>query len=99
MPPQEGLGPNQERPARLSPKDPARGGEKRPVGCAVDRSLHLPAQDRDFVSQHRDLKLCLGRHAVVRTDQTEDPAEKEVEERAPWRGILADRTADPGLSP
>jgi hypothetical protein len=82
VPPQEGLGPNQERPPRLSPKHPARRGEERPVGCAVDRTLHLSAQDRDLVSQHGDLEFRLGRHAVVRTDQTEDPAQEEIEERA-----------------
>jgi hypothetical protein len=34
------------------------------------------------VSQHGDLEFRLGRHAVVRTDQTEDPAQEEIEERA-----------------
>jgi len=34
------------------------------------------------VSQHGDLEFRLGRHAVVLTDQAEDPAQEEIEERA-----------------
>jgi len=34
------------------------------------------------VSQHSDLEFRLGRHVVVRTDQTEDPAQEEIEKRA-----------------
>lgn len=40
----------------------------------------MPAKDRELVAEHRDLELCLGRCAVVRLDQAEDAAQKEVEE-------------------
>src|SRR6266540_5297152 len=77
-----GLGPDQERAPRLPPKEPARGSQERLVGCTVDRSLHLPAQDRDLVSQHGDLQFRLSRNAVVRAGQAEDAAQEEIEEGA-----------------
>jgi len=50
------------------------------------------------VSQHGDLELCLGRHALVRPKQTEGAAQEEVEgrgESGSRRGIVADRTVVP----
>jgi len=89
VPSEEGLGPDQERAPRLPPKEPARGGKERLVGCAVDRSLHLPAQDCDLVSQHGDLDLRLGRCPIVGMDQAEDAAQEKIEERADHGAALS----------
>jgi len=80
VPADEGLRPDQERAPGLPPKNPARRGEERLVGCAVDWALHLPAQDGDLVSQHDVLEFRLSRSALVRPEQSEDAAKKEVEE-------------------
>jgi len=80
VPPKEGLRPDQERTPGLSPKQPARGGEERPVGCAEDRALHMPAEDRELVAEHRDLDLRLGPNAIVRPKQAKDAAQDEVED-------------------
>jgi hypothetical protein len=37
-------------------------------------ALHLPAEDRDLVAEHRDLELRLGHLAIVRLEQAEDAA-------------------------
>jgi hypothetical protein len=64
----------------LSPKQPAGGGEERPIGCAVDRALHLPAEDTELVAEDRDLDLRLGRHAILRSEQAEDAVQEEIGE-------------------
>jgi hypothetical protein len=80
VPPKEGLRSDQERAPRISPKQPAGVGEERPIGCAVDRALHLPAEDGELVAEQRDLDLRLGRHAILRTKQAEEPVQEEIEE-------------------
>jgi hypothetical protein len=40
----------------------------------------LPAQDGDLVSEHGDLKLRLGRFALVRPEHAEAAAQEEIEE-------------------
>ena len=65
VPPKEGLRPDQERTPGISPKQPARRCEERPVRCTVDGPFHLPAEDDELVSQHHVLKLHLSRHALV----------------------------------
>jgi hypothetical protein len=80
VPPKEGLRSDQERAPRLSPKQPAGGGEERPIGCAVDRALHLPAEDSELVAEHHDLDLRLGRHAILRSEQAEEAVQEEIKE-------------------
>jgi hypothetical protein len=77
VPPEQGLGADEERVPRLSRKGPTRGAL---VGCAVNRSLHLPAQDGDLVSQHDVLEFRLSSSALVRPEQAEDAAQKEEED-------------------
>ena len=66
---------------RLPPEHPARRCEERLVGCAVDRALHLPAEDGDLVAEHCDLEFRLGRHPLVRPEQSEHAAQEEIQER------------------
>jgi hypothetical protein len=65
---------------RLSSKQSARGGEERSVGCAEDRALHVSAEDRELVAEHRDLDLRLGPDAIIRPKQAKDAAHDEVED-------------------
>jgi hypothetical protein len=65
VPPEERLGPDQERPPLFPPKHPARGGEERPVGRTVDRPRDLSTEDGDLVAEHRDLEVRLSRCVVV----------------------------------
>jgi hypothetical protein len=94
MPAKEGLRSDEERAPRLSPKGPARSGEERLVGCAVDRALHLAAEDCDLVTQHGDLKLRLGRDALVGPEQAEDTAQEEVED-GPDHGAALSQIGSP----
>ena len=71
----------EERPGhRPDPRFLCPTGEERPIGCAVDRALHLPAEDSELVAEHRDLDLRLGRHAILRPEQAEDALQEEIEE-------------------
>src|SRR6266511_1511134 len=89
VPSQERLCSDQERVPCFPSKDPARRGEERLIRCPVDRPLHLPAQDRNLVSQNGDLELRLGRCAIVRPEQAEDAAQKEIEEGADHGAALS----------
>jgi hypothetical protein len=94
VPAEEGLWSDQERVPCSPPKDPARCGEECPVGCAVDRALHLAAEDRDLVAQHGDFKLRLGRSALVGPEQAEDAAQEKVED-GPDHGAALSQIAPP----
>ena len=96
MPPKEGLRSDQERAPRLSPKQPAGGGEERPIGCAVDRALHLPAEDSELVAEHHDLDLRLGRHAILRSEQAQEAVQEEIKGvSGSRRGIVTDQVPSP----
>jgi hypothetical protein len=57
---------DQERVPCFLSKDPVRRGEERLIRCAVDWPPHLPAQDRNLVSQNGDLEFRIG--AIVRAE-------------------------------
>ena len=54
MPPQQGLGPDEEPSPTLSPEEPAQPGEQRSVGWPECGACDLAAQNRDLVSEHDD---------------------------------------------
>ena len=74
VPAEEGLRSDQEGIPRLSPEQPAGRRKECLVGCTVDRTLHLPAEDSDLVSEHDVLEFRLSRRALVRSEQAEDAA-------------------------
>jgi hypothetical protein len=80
---------DQERSPRLSLKHPARCGQERLVGWAIDRPLDLTAQDADLVTQDGVLELRLSGDAPVRLEQAEDAAQEEIEERADQGAALS----------
>jgi hypothetical protein len=79
MPPQQGLGLDEEPPQPPTTEESAQSGEQRPVGRSQDGARHLAAEDGHLVAQHDDLD----RKFVVVTpkdpEELEDPDEHQVE--------------------
>ena len=57
MPAHERVGRDEERTPALAREDPARGGQKRPVGGPKRGPRNLATQDGDLVTQDDDLEL------------------------------------------
>ena len=80
MPPEQGLGPDEEASPTLSPDEPAQPGEDRPVSWPECGACHLTAQDRDLVSEHDDFDGQFLSLVPAKSDQLEYANERLVEE-------------------
>ncbi len=80
MPAQQGLGPDDEA-GPASPREQARGrGEKDPVGIGQFGPGHLPAQDRELMTQHDDLKIRRAIRPKGQRHQSEEASGEDVQQ-------------------
>jgi hypothetical protein len=81
MPAQQRLRSHRERPPRATRQHPAERGQEQPVARREPRSPDLPAQDRQLVAQHQDLKLLGALAAPEQHHQLEQTTGKDVDQR------------------
>src|SRR2546428_9208650 len=80
VPPQQGLGPDQERLPALPRQNPAGRGKERPTGRSKDGSLHLPPEHGELVAQNRDLDVLVSLAPSAKSQELEESPEHHIEE-------------------
>jgi hypothetical protein len=106
VPPEEGVGPDQEAPPPVPGEQPGSRGQERSIGPGVARSRPSPTENLELVAEHRGLEITFIEAAAH--EQTEQAAEEPVpqgQEHRPslnspragceWRGQSPDRVSLP----
>jgi len=82
MPPQDGVGGNQEAPPTRPREQPAECSKDRSIRWPVsDTSAQVPLENTNLVAEHHDLDVLVRFATPTRRDEAEEPAEAEVEQR------------------
>ena len=81
VPPQQGVGGDEEAPPPCPRQQSAERSEDRPIGGPVpDTSVELAFEDSELVPEHHDLDVLVRLGPAARDNEAEEPADPEVEE-------------------
>jgi hypothetical protein len=84
MPPEQGLGPHDERGPAAPRQRPARGRQQDPIETVESRALHLSLQHLHLMPEHEELDVLL---LWPTTSGSEETADQEVQQREQHREI------------
>jgi hypothetical protein len=82
MPSQQRVRGNHEGPPPVSREEPAERSEDRSIGWSIlEASWVVTLEDPDLVAEHHDFDVLVGLGSTGGSDEPEEPAQTEVEER------------------
>jgi hypothetical protein len=82
VPPQQGVGGDQEGAPPVAREQPAEYSEHRSIGTPIaNPGVHLAFENTHLVTEHHDLDVLVRLRASGRQDEAEDPTQADVEKR------------------